>query len=156
MRRIIFALVLALTTPALSVLPALAGNPHFVTLSATRSGNTLIITGKEAGLGDEQQVNIQVNASASCINPGGNHPKALNKESIVANVLASGLFTSDKNGNIVGSLSITPPGPGSFSCPSGQTRVLASVSYTNVKITDATNNASQAIPGTFARTFYSF
>src|SRR5206468_2092923 len=74
MRRIILALVLALTTAAVSVLPALAGNPHFVTLSATRSGNTLIVTGKEAGLGDEQQVNIEVNASASCINPGSNHP----------------------------------------------------------------------------------
>ena len=45
-----------------------------------------------------------------------------------------------------------PLGPGSFSCPSGQDLVLASVSYTNVRITDTTNNVFKDIPGTFTLT----
>src|SRR5215470_803725 len=65
---------------------ASAGSPHFVanTVTASRTGNTLSITGKEAGLGDEAQIDIVVTATALCINPGGNHPKAVNKESVSA------------------------------------------------------------------------
>ena len=33
-------------------------------------------TSKEAGLGDEAQVHIVISATAECINPGSNHPKA--------------------------------------------------------------------------------
>src|SRR2546422_10604861 len=94
MRRVTFlgirlAAVLPLTmlmlAAAIVVVPsALAGSPHFVdsTVSATRAGNTLTVSGKEAGLGDESQVHIVVNATALCINGGGNHPKAVNKESV--------------------------------------------------------------------------
>ena len=62
---------------------AWAGSPHFVsnTVQATIDGNTLTVSGKEAGLGDEEQVHIVVTAEAACINPGNNHPKAANKES---------------------------------------------------------------------------
>jgi hypothetical protein len=37
---------------------ALAGSPHFVdgTVTATRTGDTLTVSGKEAGLGDETQI----------------------------------------------------------------------------------------------------
>jgi hypothetical protein len=60
--------------------------PHFVdnTVTVTKSGNTLIVDGKEAGLGDEDQVHIVVTATASCINPGNNKPQAANKETFSA------------------------------------------------------------------------
>jgi hypothetical protein len=63
---------------------AFAGSPHCVsnTLSATRTGNTLVVEGKEAGLGNEEQVDIVVTATAECINKGEKHPKAANKESL--------------------------------------------------------------------------
>jgi hypothetical protein len=75
---------LVLSALALAVPAAWAGSPHFVddTVTATQSGNTLTVSGKEAGLGDEAQVHIVVTATALCINPGSNHPKAANKESV--------------------------------------------------------------------------
>lgn len=63
---------------------AFAGSPHFVSCAVTVSGNTLTAEGKEAGLGNETQVHIVLSATAECINPGGNHPKAANKTSVTA------------------------------------------------------------------------
>ena len=60
---------------------AVAGSPHFVTADAARSGNTLSVTFKEAGLGNEPQVHVVLSADALCINNGGKHPKAVNKTS---------------------------------------------------------------------------
>ena len=36
-------------------------------MSATRTGNTLLIQGKEAGLGDEEEVNIVVSATVTSL-----------------------------------------------------------------------------------------
>lgn len=77
---IVFALGLLLAAAA----TAFAGNPHFVFVDTTISGNTLTVDGKLAGLGDEDQVHVVVSADAACINPGNNHPKAANKESFSA------------------------------------------------------------------------
>src|SRR5947208_10328340 len=83
MRRILIVLVAFLGISALGAPVAWAGSPHFVddSVQATTSGNTLTVSGKEAGLGDEQQVHIVVTATALCINGGGNHPRAVNKTS---------------------------------------------------------------------------
>src|SRR4029453_11300433 len=62
-----------------------AGSPHFVGgITVTRDGNSLTVSGKEAGLGNEDQVHIVVSATAQCINPGDHHPKAANKQSVSA------------------------------------------------------------------------
>ena len=53
MRRFTFAALLVLAIMALVVPAAWAGNPHFVEVTATVSGNTLTVSGKEAGLGDD-------------------------------------------------------------------------------------------------------
>ena len=137
MRRIMFALVLVLTTAAVSALPALAGNPHFVTLNVTRSGNILILTGKEAGLGDEQQVSIEFNASASCINPGDNHPKAENKES----VSATGTFPV-QNGKADFTLNLTATFQPECAPP-------MTVQFSGVVVGDVTNSLVVPISGTF-------
>jgi hypothetical protein len=69
--------ILALVIPA-----AWAGSPHFVgDISITRVDNSITVSGKEAGLGNETQVHIELTADAQCINPGGQHPQAGNKES---------------------------------------------------------------------------
>lgn len=137
-----------------SVTSVFADNPHFVSASATRSGNNLVVSFKEAGLGTNQQITIQVSAFATatyeCINGGGNHPKASNKETVSSTETTSGTFNSGKNGTVNSSLTISPPGPGNFSCPSGQTLVgPIDVSYTNVTVTDTTNDVSTSVPGTF-------
>jgi hypothetical protein len=114
-----------------------AGSPHFVdsTVTATRSDNTLTVSGKEAGLGDESQIHIVVTATAECINPGGNHPQAANKES----VSAEGDFPV-QNGKANFSLSLTATFQPDCSPP-------MSVQYTDITVTDTTNNISVFFPG---------
>jgi hypothetical protein len=141
---------------------ALAQSPHFLSAGASgpNSDGQLTVSWKEAGLGNNALINYTASADATatyaCINGGGNHPKATNKATVSGPVSASGTFSSGKNGSITASLTIDPPSPGDFSCPSGQRLVLADVSYTNVAITDTTNNISASIPGTFARVFFTF
>jgi hypothetical protein len=136
-----------------------ADSPHFIKASASFSGNSanLDVSWKEAGLGNNQLITYVASANASatyaCINGGGNHPKAANKETVNGPVTASGQFSSGKNGQIEGTLTISPPSAGSFSCPSGQNLVIAKVAYSNVAITDTTNGVSEPIGGTFCRQF---
>jgi hypothetical protein len=139
MRRFLALSAAALAALALLVPAAWAGSPHFVdgTVTATRTDNTLSVSGKEAGLGNEAQVHIVVSATALCINGGGNHPKAVNKES----VSSEGTFPV-QNGMANFSLSVTavfqPP------CSPPMT-----VEFTNVTVTDTTNGISVKLTGTF-------
>ena len=139
MHRLSLLIVLALSSLALAVPVALAGSPHFVgnATTATRTGDSLIVSGKEAGLGDEAQVHIVVSATALCINGGGNHPKAVNKES----VSAEGDFPV-QNGKADFSLTLTATFQPECSPP-------MTVEFTDVTITDTTNNISTSLPGTF-------
>lgn len=79
-RRMLMSLVLVCTCATV----AWSGAPHFTTCSVTVSGNTLTASGKEAGLGNESQVHIVLTADAACINPGGQDPKAANKDAVLA------------------------------------------------------------------------
>ncbi len=139
MQRVPIVIVLALSSLALAVPVALAGSPHFVddTVTATRSGDSLIVSGKEAGLGDESQVHIVVSATALCINPGGNHPKAVNKQSLSS----EGDFPV-QNGKANFSLTLTATFQPECSPP-------MTVQYTDVSVTDTTNGISASFPGTF-------
>jgi hypothetical protein len=138
MRRLLVAAVLALATAAVAVPVAWAGSPHFVsnTVTATRTDNSLTVSGKEAGLGDEAQVHIVVSATAECINPGQNHPKAANKES----VSSQGDFPV-QNGKAEFSLTLTASFQPDCSPP-------MTVRFTNVTVTDTTNGISKNL-GTF-------
>jgi len=84
MRRILLFAIAASMTMAVAAPSVFAGSPHFVSVTAARSGDTVTVSGKEAGLGNETQVHIEVTATAECINGGGKHPKAVNKESVSA------------------------------------------------------------------------
>ena len=149
-----FLFLVALTVSVV----ALAQNPHFLKASASLSSDgDLTVSFKEAGLGNNLLITYVASASATaeyaCINKGGNHPQAANKETVTEPVSATGTFSSGKNGTVSQSLTLEPPGPGDFTCPSGQNLVFVSVSYSNVQIADTTNGVTQSIPGTFSRTF---
>jgi hypothetical protein len=102
MRRMLLAAVLALVLSALAA-PAYAGSPHFVgTPTLTRSGDTLTVSGKVAGLGDETQITVTVTADVQCVNPGNNEPQAENKGAAIA----SGTFPA-QNGKALFTLSGT-------------------------------------------------
>jgi len=133
-----------------------AAAPQFhSTDSAINDAAALVVTWDERGLGNDN-VNYRLTASATavyaCINRGGNHPQATNKETTNSEVSANGSF-EPKNGRIVASLSAGPPSAGDFSCPSGQALVLAQVSYTNIVLTDTTNGVSTPVPDD-ARVFF--
>lgn len=84
-RALFFASVLGLAAVAAMPQSARAGSPHFVgDLVVTKSGSTITVSGKEAGLGSETQVHVVLTIEAQCVNPGDNHPKAGNKESFTA------------------------------------------------------------------------
>jgi hypothetical protein len=144
------------------VVGALAGFPHFrsVTTSITTSSTTtsasttiasadvtqafLNVSFREVGLGSNEGTLVRITSDASavyaCINRGGRNPKASNKMTVAAPVSAEATLTSDKNGSISGTLTTGPaPGPGDFTCSSGQTLVLASVTFSNIVLTDVTN-----------------
>ena len=136
------------------------------TADVVASGPTqgaLSLSWDESGLGNgniDYQLSAAANAVYACINGGGNHPKATNKETVNATVSADVSFQS-KNGRVRATASIGPPDAGSFSCPSGQSLVLASVEYANAQINDSTSGTSVSgdatggfITGTFSRTFF--
>ncbi len=145
----------------LTVSSAFAADPHFINTSASidSSGN-LIVSWKEAGLGNDVTVHYTADANATadygCINGGGNHPKASNKFTVDGPVTGSGTFSSGQNGEITASLTLNPPSAGSFTCPSGQTLVLADVSYTDIVLMDTTNSVTVDIAGTLSKTFFTF
>ena len=134
------AVPMAVVITVLTVISlAVAGSPHFVddTVQFSRTGNTLTVTGKEAGLGDEAQVHIVLSATAECINGGQHHPRAANKES----VSSAGTFPV-QNGKADFNLSVTATFFPSCSPP-------MTVEFTDVKVTDTTNGISQSFNGTF-------
>ena len=162
MRKLLMLLVASMTLAALVATGATAasGSPHFIknATSASLSGADLVCQFKEAGLASGAVETVSCNATESvtyeCVNGGGKNPSASNKKTFVTTVSKSGTFTADKNGNIVGTLTLSPVSASSigFSCPPGQTVTFVSVTYSNVSIVDQTSGASIAIPGSFSYT----
>jgi hypothetical protein len=139
MRRIFVLLPMIVLATILPATAAWAGSPHFIksSITAVRDGNTLTVSGKEAGLGDEPQVHVVVSATALCINPGDHHPKAVNKE----DVSAEGDFPV-QNGRAEFSLTLVAVFQPDCSPP-------MTVAFTDVTITDTTSGITTSLPGTF-------
>jgi hypothetical protein len=129
-RRIL--LILAVFAAVLMPTAAWAGSPHFIAsaTSVTISGDTLTATFKEAGLGDEPQVHVVLSATAQCVNPGGNNPKAGNKQTFTA----AGDFPVQR-GQASGSLTVVAAFQPSCSPP-------MSVVWSDVILTDTTSGIS--------------
>ena len=136
---------------------AVATNAHFIRASASgpNSSGNLVVSFKIAGLGDNETITVTTTADATavyaCRNNGGNFPSDPKKTAVSGPVSASGQFTSGQNGQITGSLTLTPPST-TLNCPNGQHQVLVSVSYTNVAVSGGGD--TESIPGTFSRTFF--
>jgi hypothetical protein len=145
----IFALPMILAAFVMAAPAALAVSPHFINASGTLNSNgSLTVNFKEAGLGTNQLINYALTADATatyvCVNKGGANPSAQNKTTVSGPVIATGTFSSGKNGNVTASLTVSPP-PSDISCPPGQSLQLASVSYSNATLTDTTNMVSISV-----------
>ena len=146
------AAILMLGSPA-----AGAGHAHFIKsqTGASLQGTSLVVSFKEAGLsaGSVETVTATANLSATyqCINNGGSNPADPKKTTVDTQVAASGTFPADRNGQIVGTLTLTTPEASSvLDCPNGQTATLTSGVYSNVMVMDSTSGATASISGTFA------
>jgi hypothetical protein len=137
---------------------------HFMNDTSASVGTTasdlgvLNINIDEAGLGNAL-VNYTLTwngtADYGCINGGGNHPQASNKETTGSGG-AQSFSEQPKNGRVQVTVPIDgtpPPAPSTFSCPSGQTLVLADVSYT-ATLADTTNGVSITLHA--SHTFFTF
>jgi hypothetical protein len=148
----LFALVVAvvMASPA----SAVAAKFHSVSASVNNSG-ALVVSFDERGLGNgniDYVLAADSVAVYACINGGGKHPQAANKETVNGDVSAAGSFES-RNGRVQASLSAGPISAGSFTCPGGQRLVLAAVTYSNIVLTDTTNGTSVTV-NSISRTFF--
>jgi hypothetical protein len=114
-------------------------NFHFATNSIDQTTGALDVAFFVSGLGNtvtSAPVTVTADGTAvyQCINNGGNHPKAGNKETVSGPLSTTQNFPV-RNGNVQGTISTGPPGPGTFSCPSGQSLFLESVTYSNTFVT---------------------
>jgi hypothetical protein len=152
MKKVLFRLGLpSILLLALAVV-AIADSPHFQYANASVSQTgALTVSFKEVGLGTgTTSVTITVtvdvaSATFQCWNNGGKHPKAGNKETVSSSLVASGQFAV-RNGQTTASLTLQPPGPGSFSCPSGQSLFLEQVTYSGISVADAGSASLAATP----------
>ena len=150
MRRLLAFLGVFIASFVLVAPSALADSPHFIRASGSlNSDGSLTVSFKEAGLGTNQNIDYTLTADATvvyvCVNRGGANPSASNKTTVNGPVTASGTFNSGKNGQVTASLTAEPPSAGDFTCPKGQSLEIASVSYTDILLTDTTNNVSIAV-----------
>src|SRR5215207_9245595 len=136
--------------------PAFAAAPQFkAATSSVNNDGALVVSFDERGLGnDNVTYTLTADATAlyACINRGGKNPEAANKESFEDQVSGGGSFEV-KNGRVVASLTAGPLLAPQFTCPSGQNRVLAAVTYTNIVLTDTTNGVSTSVADA-SRTFF--
>lgn len=130
MRRTLVLLVSVLFASFLGVPAASAGSAHFINnaFSISQDGSSVTVSAKEAGLGDEAQIHVVLTADAACINPGGKHPSAANKESV-----SSAADVPVQNGKAAYTLTVTA----TFTpdCTPPMTLV-----FSNIVLTDTTNN----------------
>jgi hypothetical protein len=156
LNRAAVAVGVAMAASLVAAATTLAAAPKFHAAgSAVNDNGALVVNWDERGLGNENvDYTLAADATAlyACINGGGKHPQAANKEAFEGAVSAGGSF-EPKNGRIVESLTAGPLPAPEFTCPSGQRRVLAAVTYTNIVLTDTTNGVSTDVPDA-SRTFF--
>lgn len=150
----VFILVTLALAMTVSSAGAVAAKFHSATSSVNNNG-ALVVSFDERGVGNGDityTLTADATSTWACINGGGKHPQAANKETFNDEVTGGGTFAA-KNGRVIASLSAGPLSAGDFSCPNGQRLVLAAVSYSNIVLTDTTNG-TVAYPDDVSRIFF--
>jgi hypothetical protein len=151
--------VAALAVAALAVpTAAQAGSAKFHSASASIANNgALVASFDERGLGNENgdyMLTAHAEAEWGCVNGGGQHPQAANKETISSEVSATASI-EPKNGRVVATIKTAAPTAGDFSCPSGQKLVFGGVTYSDIYLSDVTNGTGVELDDV-SRTYYAF
>jgi hypothetical protein len=160
MSRLLKVLCPLLVTAAFAMMPmsasATSGAHFFSATGSVANSGALQVSWDEAGVGNAQ-VNYTLTADSSaiyaCINGGGNHPSAKNKQAVAGPLTSPQTGFNPTNGRVTTTNGISVgPLPSTLTCPTGQTFVLACVSYTNIVLSDDTNGVTVKIAGV-SRTF---
>ena len=123
MRRVLLSIsLLALVGLLPQTAWASTAGAHFMSASASvNNDGALVVNWDEAGLGNENidyTLTADATATYACINNGGNHPKASNKETVQGQVSTGGSFQA-KNGRVRASLTTGPLLDPDFPVPVG-------------------------------------
>jgi hypothetical protein len=165
MRKITAIAVMFLFVLATAPGPAWAqsSGAHFQKKSvsaAIQSNGNLLVSWVEAGLGNlDVNYTLTGNADATyyCVTNSGNIPNANNKIKPNPGVETGGSF-KPKNGSVTASLTLpAPPAPASAqpTCGGGQTLELQSITWSEVDLTDTSNNVlAEVSNGTFSITLF--
>lgn len=128
--------------------------------AAIQPNGDLIVSFVEAGLGNGDVTYLvtgDVSATFFCVANSGGIPNAANKTVVNASESAGGTF-QPKNGKVTASLTLPAPAAPVSSpptCGAGQDLRLQSVTWSNVVLTDQTNNISTPVTqGTFSITLF--
>lgn len=126
-----------------------AANFKSVSFSVNNQGQ-LVCSGDVSGLGNVSSTPATCSATATatyqCINNGGKNPSAGNKESVTEPASTGPVNVPVHNGRAQPTILVNPPGPGSFSCPSGQSLYLISACYSDITFTVGDATATDAGP----------
>src|SRR5947209_12765404 len=91
-----------------------------------------------SGLGNVSSTQGSCTATSTavyqCINNGGRNPSAGNKHTSKGET-GTEVTIPVHNGRAQGDITVDPAGPGTFTCPSGQTLYLVSACYTDISLT---------------------
>jgi hypothetical protein len=155
------AALLATVTLTASAFAAVDAFINFVKFEPKGPNNdgTLTTDFKAAGLGSKQTISLTASADATavyiCVNKSGNFPSDPKKQVLEGPVSASEQLTSDKNGSLTDSLTLSPPAT-TLDCPSGQHSALAFVSYTNVAIGKSGETPTETISLNYEKVFFEY
>jgi uncharacterized membrane protein len=138
-KRLSFLLMLVIGVLAISASTATAAaNFHGTPTFAINNAGQLICSGDVSGLGNVSSTEASCTATSTvdyqCINNGGKNPTAGNKRTVTGDV-GTNVTVPVHNGRATANISVNPEGPGSFSCPSGQSLFLVGVCYSDITLT---------------------
>jgi hypothetical protein len=132
-------------------------SPHFIgnASASIDAAGALTVSWKEAGLGNNQNIDYTLAADASgqfqWFNHGGNKPQGQPFQFGPITVSASGTFNSGQNGNITASLTVAAPAPTQDVLDAGTSSnwvLKETVTYSNITLTDTTNGIAATVSPT--------
>lgn len=124
--------------------------------SSVTAGGALAVDFKEAGLGNNQNIDYELTGDVSgtfgFLNKGGNLVQG-DPWLFTGTTLAEGTFSSGKNGQVTATLTSEVPEV-NLKQPRGRGWTLVmDISYTNLVLTDTTNDVSIDVPDASVNTF---
>ena len=129
-----------------------ADSPHFIRATGTLTNDGEYVAGwKEVGLGSAGQFITYVLTATSaefqyqCYTKSNNTPQGAPNGVFESNFSTTGSFPVSRNGQITGSLTLTPH-PTTDCQGNGLKQCLISVNYTGLVLTDNNNQVSTDLP----------